>query len=337
MAWGLVREEIRDKTRNIEENSVDNSFGNILLPNKISYFSKGSLKEKEVPFIRSKLIDQMQNEIGGFNHQSYRGKMGIGPAFGKTTIDSMLFWNHSEVCFEDRSERFIELKSMQMAMTKKRIIADMFSTYLLINEHTLYRLIMRNATDRQPLKMLTEAIDEWFPFASLFMSIGNASQSYDRNVLIPYHGGALLGVIKGQKVSRSIDDIRGKTTFADTPATRGVRFTDAVNGRRLSDIPYNSMQMREINGNLIAAALHIKTWIPEAYFSTEQWWIYFQMKALAERFSTELKLSSMIYLQPTMEIPKDIIAEAESRKVEFVEVFSKLFKDRRWAVACKWD
>lgn len=109
MAWGLVREEIRDKTRNIEENSVDNSFGNILLPNKISYFSKGSLKEKEVPFIRSKLIDQMQNEIGGFNHQSYRGKMGIGPAFGKTTIDSMLFWNHSEVIHKVM-HRFINTK-----------------------------------------------------------------------------------------------------------------------------------------------------------------------------------------------------------------------------------
>lgn len=341
LAWGLVKEEIRHHTKAVGKCDFETAFSQILVPNKTSYFKSGSLKERELPRIRSKLLQQFTDQLKAFYGRSYKARMGAGNDHAVTRVDSMLFWSQTNVMLleeEPREETFIELRSLQMAMTRKRLIADLASSFILFNEHALYRMIMRRAVEREPLKALTSDIDEWLPYAVISMVCARfASSEMGEGVFIPYKGGALLGKYRRSQVANDV-----KTLFErgsePQPSPRGIRFVDSVKGRRLGDIPYPSLLIgRDQNNQQIAISLHINTWIPEVYFQSEQWWAKFQFEALRAKYSEEFMLNANMIHSPVKEPELDNADDLILRNEDFAHDMSKVLSDRRWAIACRWN
>lgn len=343
LAWALVKDEIRRLTHGVGKTTdFETAFAKILVPNKVSYYNGGSLRESMVPTLRQKLLKELSEELKGFYFQSYKARMGAGNAFGKTQVDSLLFWAHTPVMIcdpkkGDRVEKFLELRAMQMALTRKKIIADLSSCFVMVNEHAMYRMIQRGLVDREPLKLLTESIDEWLPYTIVYMLCSRfAHDEVGRGVFIPYKGGALLGGIRFSRVSTDVRDLM-KESSDPTPSPRGLRFTDGVKGRRLSDLPYGSILMAQNNGQIGVISIHLNTWIPEAYFQSEQWWVKFQLEKLRSAFPEEFEVQTNILHSPTREPDPEVGKLVTARNDEWAHELSKLFSNRRLAVGCAWN
>jgi len=333
LAWGLVRDEIRRLTQFSGKDDFEKGFMQILAPGSKSNFASGSLKEKDVGALRQRLVSDMQERLRGFRHESFRGRMGTNISFTKTQLDSMMFWAYSDLHIgepgRERTEKFLEMRTMLLCASRKKVIADLLSAFIVVSEHTLYRLVQRGACDRNPLQMLTDDIDDWLCYAVFSMYTSTCSENQTaRGFFIPYRNGALLGRLRFSQIAESC---RTATIIDDMPvAPRGYRFIDSVKGRKVVDIPYQNVilaQKGEINGVLSA---HVSTWVPEHRFGPSQWWAKHQLEQIRLKFPEEFSCHGAVVHSPTRETSEEFMAKVNERREKYVKTLTTMFSDPRW-------
>lgn len=332
LAWGLVKDEIRRLLKPRDYLAMEDELVEIIRPKERSHFRPNhSLTDQEVKRVRRSIISETNQRLAAFNHRQVRGRM--EPQGGMMDIDSFLAWNVTEFVVTDqrdeslrRREKFLELRNLNFAVGKKKIIVDSLSCFVYVNQHTLYRLIQRGAIAKDPIRTLTETIDEWAGYAAMFLMISKHSGRYTgRNVLIPFCGGALLAKI-AITIPKNELEVNGQS----------LRFFDSMLGAALDESPYEPAFAFDKNGQVGCLTLQISTWIPNEIYSLEQEWSHYQIQAFMKKYQQAIQISTKDAFRPSLEKNKKNIEVIGAAQKTFGYDLASIISDPKWATACNW-
>lgn len=332
LAWGLVKEELRLLGKKRPER-IEKTFADLIRPPGGGYYSRGSLGETKQKLTRRKLVSQLQDKLNGFGVTS--GKVRIEEDGPSTIQDSMFFWDHVLMAMTEpnnpeiaeRRENYLDLKHANVTVGRKKIVADWLSSFVVVNEHTLYRMIQRGLVNREPLRYLSENIEEWLQYANTFaLAHHYLGDELGHNMLIPFSGGALLA----------------KMSFTETHVNQhgwgfhNARFVDGIKETKVEQSPYESLTSSEFNGKPGATTVYISTWIPERYFHSEQWWAKFRIEEFVKRHSEIIGFCHRAMASAGRVATGEEAKRMEATALDFGHDLNKILHDRRWAIACNW-
>lgn len=333
LAWGLVKDEIRRLSKTRDPLGLEETLAQIIKPDKIGFYrDQGAMSDSKVKRVRQDIIQSMKQRLSTFGHSSARARM--ESQGGNMNVDSSFAWAFKELGVTDykdadrnRQENLLELRHLNLAIGKRKMILDMISCFILVNHHTLYRMIQRGACDREPIALLSSKFDEWSGYASMFMLsnkfLGN---QVGNNMLIPFCGGALLGKIAFTE--SSINEYGWDL--------HRLRFMDSVYCGRIETAPIDNIIEDEFEGKQGSVTLQICTWIPDHFFHLEQEWAHDQIQRFASKHKDIIDYCSDGVFGRHAKSSKSHEAAVRAGAEEFGQDLGKIFTDRRWAVACQW-
>ena len=334
LAWGLVKEELRHLVKPRNPHGMEETLSQIIKPDKIGYYrAQGALSDTKHKMVRRKVLGEAEQRLKLFGHTTSRARMEV--TGGKMDIESYFAWDLKELNLTDvkgagaasRSENFLELRHLNFAVGKKKLILDVLNCFVLVNQHTLYRMVQRGAVAREPLGLLSDRVDDWMGYAAMFLlSHKYLGNHLGNTVFIPFCGGALLGQMAFTE-----------SCFTDQGWDRHkLRFFDSINKGKIDTSPFESALQDTFEGKEGNVTLQITTWIPDQYYHGEQEWAEAQIQKIAKNHSYLFNYCiNTIYGRHTEETDtREEILE------QYAEAFGldigKLFSDKRWATACQW-
>lgn len=333
LAWGLVKEELRHLVKLREDLGFEETIARIIKPDKVGFYrEQGALSDAKLKKVRATILADTQAKLGTFAHSQSRARM--EEKGGKMDIDGSFAWDFKELGLTDvqnaelsRREKFLELRRLNFAIGKRKLIADVINCFVLINQHTLYRMLQRGATNREPLSLLASQFEDWAGFAAMFMlSHKFMGDRVGQNVFIPFCGGALLG----------------KMAFTEDSHTEQgwdrhrLRFFDSICRGQIGTAPFEKMLDNEFQGKTGSVTLQITTWIPDDYYHMEQDWAQAQMLKFAKDHKDVFDYCiNGVYGRHTPASDKrGEPFEADTER--FGTDLGRIFVDRRWHTACQW-
>ena len=336
LAWGLVKEEIRNLTRPRDTPNLGNLVGNILkpgikdTPKTAGYYQDGTLSVKQLAAIQQTIHSAIETKLCPFNQFDIRAKM--GPEYGYMDAHTYQFWHlinrriTCQITGEARSENMLDLFQLTANVTKKKLIADLTHCFVIVNQHVLYRMVQRGHVAREPLRDLSQNMMEWLPHACHFLwSFASMPDQVGENFLIPYGDGALLCEI-GTSQRRKFQGV----------SSERLRFQDGVNKTWACEPPFRPT-LEHLNTDDTYYALKISTWVPDEYFSPAQHWAKEQMLKLAQRFKGLLESLTWIIMPHYTLVTKKAFdrEEATSTVQDYRKLFQEITSDPRWRYATK--
>lgn len=331
LAWGFVKEEIRHLLKARGER-VETVFMDTIRPPEQGFYDRGWLNDARQKIVRHQILNTLRQKLATFHHETHRTR--VEDKGGRMTQDSMSMWGMGQFGVKDlknnrpeREEMLLELKHASIAVGKKKLIADMMSSFVLVNEHTLYRLIQRGAVANQPIRFISGHFEEWVDYAFIFaIAHRYVGEDFGSTLLIPFRGGAFLA----------------KASFTETHVTKwgwgshNMRFTVFPNGQTVSSMPFEHITTTEHNGTPGAITIHISTWIPDAYLSVEQWWAKFTIQEFVKKHHVLANFCRAVMSSSSR------VVTAEEQKIfgtmhkVFQDDLTQIMHDRRWGIACRW-
>ena len=330
LAWGLVREELRHLSKK-RPDKLEAMFANTIRHPDGGYYDKGSLGETKQKLLRKRIVSSMQENLSGFHHRSQ--KVRIEEKGSTTPQDSFYFWDYSplqvtETTSEQREEKYLDLRHANITVGRKKIVADWLASFVLLNDHTLYRMVQRGLVDSKPLHYLSQHIEEWLRYSNMLVLTHHyvGAGEFGNNMFIPFGNGALLA----------------KMSFTETQlgdkgfGFHNMRFVDGIKGRRVEASPYEQLTSSTFQGKQGAASVCISTWIPQDFFHSEQWWAKIKFQEFMER---NKKIVDFCYR--AMSSCGNYATEEEAEFIQtsaqnFSLELSKIMTDPRWGRACNW-
>ena len=171
LAWGLVKDEIRRLVKPRDPLGLEETLAHIIKPDKLGYYrGQGALSDAGLKRARREILQSTAQRLATFGHSSSRARLEDGG--GVMTVDSSFAWDFKELGVTDyqatnknRHENLLELRHLNFGISKRKMILDMLSCFILVNHHTLYRMIQRGATNREPIALLSDKFDDWSGYA----------------------------------------------------------------------------------------------------------------------------------------------------------------------------
>jgi hypothetical protein len=334
LAWGLVKDEIRRLIKPRSEGILHDTIFDIFWPNgKSLYEGKTGLSDTRLKKVKANISSQLKARLNSFNHQTVRGRMDEnGPVLD---VNSSFVWDFKEMSCSDskefqgeRFEKFLELQNINYAVGKRKFYIDVISSHIIVNQHTLYRMLQRGAVSRDPIKLLTNSLPDWGRYTTLFMLCGKYFPSYKgSNVLIPFNGGALLGKIGFTKYAISAEGWNQQC----------IRFFNSITHGDIRTAPCDSALSHVMDGDPGHITLQIATWISDEMFRDEQAWAHRRIQEFAIKHQRVLEVSeNLIYRR--LALPKDKkTGVSVSEFTSFKDDLREIYLDPRWTIACKWS
>lgn len=333
LAWGLVKDEIRRLVKPRDVMGFEETLARIIKPDKIGYYrAQGALSDSGLKRTRQEITQATKQILSTFGHSSTRARM--ESQGGMMTVDSSFAWDFKELGVTDyqathknRHENLLELRHLNFAIGKRKMILDMISCFILVNHHTLYRMIQRGAINREPIALLSSKFDDWSGYAAMFMLsnkfLGN---QIGNKVFIPFCGGALLGRMAFTESS-----------FTEQGWDRHrLRFMDSIYRGRIETAPIDNIIEDEFEGKPGSVTLQICTWIPDHFYHREQEWAHEEIQRFVSKHKDIIEYCSNSIFGRHTKSSKNRDAAFNTSAEEFGQDLGKIFSDRRWAIACQW-
>lgn len=332
LAWGLVKDEIRRLVKPREVVSFEDTLVKMMKIDQAGHYqNKGALSDIKLKRLRSDILSGSRSRLSAFGHSRTRARM--EDQGGMMDIDHCFAWDFKEVGVIDpdnaesnRREKFLELRSLYFGISKRKFILDSMSCFIVVNQHTLYRMLQRGAISRNPLALLSEKLDDWANYAAMFMlSHKYLGNHIGNKVFIPFCGGALLGKIA---ITENASTDEGFNRHR-------LRIVDSIQSGHVGTIPRFNVLEEDSNGTKGNITLQISTWIPNDFFHGEQDWAEDQIRKFTTKhadivaFSAESVFGSY---NPT-KIRNEEFAESAAT---FGKDLARIYSDRRWTTACQW-
>lgn len=333
LAWALVKDEIRRLVKPRDPMGLEETLARIIKPNKLGFYrAQGALSDAGLKRARRDVLQAKQSILSTFGHSSSRARLEDGG--GMMTVDSSFTWDFKELGVTDyqdtnrnRQENLLELRHLNFGIGKRKMILDMISCFILVNHHTLYRLIQRGAINREPIALLSRKFDDWSGYAAMFMLSNKfLGDQIGNNVFIPLCGGALLGKIAFTESS-----------FTEQGWDRHrLRFMDSIYRGQIETSPIDNIIDDEFEGRPGSVTLQICTWIPDHFYHGEQEWAHDQIQRFVNKHKDIVGYcADGIFGRYTKPSKKRDAAFSTSAE-EFGQDLGRIFSDRRWAIACQW-
>jgi hypothetical protein len=334
LAWGLVKDEIRRLVKPRTEGALIDTILDIFWAGDKNFYSgHTSLSDVKLKKVKNQVSNQIKSRLGSFNHILNRSRMeDNGPVLD---VSSQFVWDFKEMaCIdklasqEERFEKFLELHNINYAIGKRKLYVDVISSHIIVNQHTLYRMLQRGAVGRDPIALLTNSISDWGKYATLFMISGKYFSKFKgSNVIIPFSGGAILGKIGFTKYCISEEGWNQQS----------IRFFNSITHGGIQSIPHKSSLSDVMDGVEGHVTLQMATWIPEELFRPDQQWAYNQIQSFAKKHHHVLKISeNLVYrrLFPSKDQGIQLVSLREF--TAFKDDLLGIYSDPRWKTACKW-
>jgi hypothetical protein len=259
----------------------------------------------------------------------------MGPEFGFSPAKTYQFWDLSQrkvisnIGEDDQSqhlEKMLELYQFTLSVNKKKLVGDLTSCFVLLSQHALYRMIQRGLVEREPLQHMSDNLFDWLRHvAHILYSYSSTAGAVGERFLIPYSNGALLGNI-------------GRTNRLNTIhgcSIERLRFQDGIMRSVATQPPYRSTLEVEDEVD-VHYTFKISTWIPEAYFSSEQFWARNRLQELDDKYH-KMFCSLTWLLMPHY----TVVANTKTKSInesmfsiqDYQEEMLSIVTDPRWLLA----